>query len=78
MSTSSCFLHPDCVSYGWFPDVARFALPAPELPVVSRCHLFARASVKQTSFALPVSFGSLPSSGSLPGLMQMFRQLRST
>ena len=53
---------PDCVSYGWLPGVACFALPAPELPLVAPVlgcldvALFARASVKQVSFALPVSF----------------------
>ena len=53
---------PDCVSYGWLPGVACFALPAPELPLVAPVlgcldvALFARASVKQESFALPVSF----------------------
>jgi len=53
---------PDCESYGWLAGLASFALPAPELPLVAPVlgcldvALFARASVKQESFALPVSF----------------------
>ena len=53
---------PDCASYGWLPVMASFAPNAPELRLVAPVldcldvALFARASVKQVSFALPVSF----------------------